>query len=195
MRTQAHASLPLFRSDGQARLLTHVFLDYSADVPIAEIARRLGLDPGGLTREATRLERAGILRSTRVGRQRHLRPNVDSPFYEPLRDLLARSYGPPRLIAAALAPVAGVEQAYIYGSWAARYVGQSGPPPHDIDILVVGEPSRRDVVRVALELSTELALEVAPHIVTAAAFEQEKTGFLRTVKQGPLIALDLRDAA
>jgi hypothetical protein len=94
MRTAAPPSLPLFRSDGQARLLAHVFLDYSGDEPMAAVARRLGLDPGGVAREATRLERAGILRSARVGRQRYLRPNTDSPLYEPLRDLLARAYGP-----------------------------------------------------------------------------------------------------
>jgi hypothetical protein len=31
----------------------------------------------------------------------------------------------------------------IYGSWAARYEGVEGHPPHDADVLVIGEVPRR----------------------------------------------------
>lgn len=193
MRTAAPTPLPLFRSDGQARLLTHVFLSYGRpDAPLAELARELGLDPGGVAREATRLERAGLIRSVRVGRQRHLRPNPDSPYYEPLRDLLARAYGPPRLIGKALAQLDGVEGALLYGSWAARYHNQPGPPPNDIDVLVVGTPQRRSLARVARDLTEQLGLEVDPHVVSPADYEEGSSGFLRSIKHGPLVELDLR---
>lgn len=193
MRTAAPKSLPLFRSEGQARLLSHVFLTYGPpDEPLAAIARKLGLDPGGVAREATRLEQAGLIRSVRVGRQRYLHPNTDSPYYQPLRDLLARAYGPPRLIAEALTQLDGVEKALIYGSWAARYHDRPGPPPNDIDVLVVGTPQRRVLARIARELSTELGLEVDTHVVSAADYDRGRTGFLRTIKQGPLVELALR---
>lgn len=193
MRTAAPTPLPLFRSDGQARLLTHLFLSYGRpDAPLAEIARELGLDPGGIAREATRLEQAGLIKSSRVGRQRHLRPNTESPYYQPLRDLLARAYGPPRLIGRALAQLGGIEEALIYGSWAARYHNQPGPPPNDIDVLVVGNPQRRALARSARELSDQLRLEVDPHVVSPGDFEEGTSGFLRTIKQGPLIELDLQ---
>ncbi len=193
MRTAAPTPLPLFRSEGQARLLTHVFLSYGRpEAPLAEIARELGLDPGGIAREATRLEQAGLISSSRVGRQRHLRANTDSPYYEPLRDLLARAYGPPRMIGGALAQLGGVEKALIYGSWAARYHNQPGPPPNDLDVLVVGNPQRRALARSARELSEQLGLEVDPHVVSPADYEQGTSGFLRTIKQGPRIELDLR---
>lgn len=192
MRTAAPIPLPLFRSEGQARLLTHIYLGYGRpDAPLAEVARDLGLDPGGVAREATRLEQAGLIRSTRVGRQRHVRANTDSPYYEPLRDLLARAYGPPRLIGCALARVKGIERALIYGSWAARFHGQPGSPPNDIDVLVVGDPERRALARIARELSQELGLEMEPHLASPADYERGASGFLRTVKQGPLVELDL----
>ena len=192
MRTAAPTLLPLFRSEGQARLLTHIYLGYGRpEAPLAEVARDLGLDPGGVAREATRLEQAGLIRSTRVGRQRHVRANTDSPYYEPLRDLLARAYGPPRLIGCALAQLKGVERALIYGSWAARFHGQPGPPPNDIDVLVVGDPQRRELARIARELSEQLGLELEPHVASSADYERGASGFLRTVKQGPLVELDL----
>ena len=107
-------------------------------------------------------------------------PNVDSPYYQPLRDLLARAYGPPRLIGDALARLGGVENALIYGSWAARYQNQPGPPPNDIDVLVVGDPQRRALARATRELSKQLALEVDPHVVSLADYERGTSGFLRT---------------
>jgi predicted nucleotidyltransferase len=161
------------------------------DAPLAEVARDLGLDPGGVAREATRLEQAGLISSTRVGRQRLVRANTESPYYEPLRDLLARAYGPPRLIGCALAKVKGIERALIYGSWAARFHGQPGSPPNDIDVLVVGDPERRALARIARELSQELGLEMEPHVASPSDYERGASGFLRTVKQGPLVELDL----
>lgn len=193
MRTAAPTPLPLFRSDGQARLLTHIFLSYGRpEAPLAEVARELDLDPGGVAREATRLEQAGLIRSVRVGRQRQLRPNTDSPYYQPLRDLLARAYGPPRLIGQTLAELDGIERALIYGSWASRYHNQPGAPPNDIDLLVVGTPQRRSLARAARELTEQLGLEVDPHVVSPADYEGGSSGFLRTIKQGPLIELDLQ---
>lgn len=193
MRTASPTRLPLFRSEGQARLLTHLFLSFGRpDAPVAEIARELGLDPGGVAREANRLEQAGLITSSRVGRQRHLRANKDSPYYEPLRDLLARAYGPPRLIGRALAQLGGVEKALIYGSWAARYHGQPGPPPNDIDVLVVGSPQRRALARSTRELTEQLGIEVDPHIVSPADYRRGSSGFLRTIRQGPRVDLDVR---
>ncbi len=44
----------------------------------------------------------------------------------------------------ALAEVAGIEHAFIYGSWAATYQGQEGAATHDVDVLVVGAPDPDD---------------------------------------------------
>jgi predicted nucleotidyltransferase len=191
MRTAAPTPLPLFRSDGQARLLTRIYLSYGPAAPLAEIARELELDPGGVAREATRLEHAGLITSTRVGRQRHLSANTNSPYYEPLRELLARAYGPPKLIGDVLREVGDIEKALIYGSWAARYLGDPGQPPNDIDVLVVGTPDRRALARAARELGEQLGLEVDPHVVSPEDYEGGATGFLRTVEAGPTVAIDL----
>jgi hypothetical protein len=45
----------------------------------------------------------------------------------------------------ALAEVAGIERAFIYGSWAARHAQRSGPVRADIDLLVIGRPDRREL--------------------------------------------------
>jgi predicted nucleotidyltransferase len=155
------------------------------------LARELHLDAGGLTREADRLERAGLVISERIGRQRLLRPDEDSPFYASLHELLLRAYGPATVIGPALSLVANIDEAYIFGSWAARYLGETGPPPADIDVMIVGAPSRVLVGRALAPLSDILAREVNETIISSARWREAGEGFVRQVKRGPLVELHL----
>jgi len=191
VRTEAPPLLPLFRSEGQSRLLARVYLAPDRPAPIAGLARELGLDAGGLTREADRLERAGLVRSRRIGRQRLLQPNTESLYYPELHALLLKAFGPATLVGPALREVPGVEQAFLFGSWAARYLGEPGDEPADLDVMVIGRPSRRTVARVAKELSERLGREVNATIVPAERWREAADGFVRQVQRGPLVEVEL----
>lgn len=52
------------------------------------------------------------------------------------------SFGPPYVIQEEFGSLGDVERIFIYGSWAARYAGEQGPVPHDVDVLLVGTPDR-----------------------------------------------------
>jgi hypothetical protein len=171
-----------------------VYLSPDRAVPLAELARELALDAGGLTREADRLEWAGLVRSERIGRQRLLRPNTDSPYYRDLRGLLLTAFGPAALVGPALGRIEGVEAAYLFGSWAARYLGEPGHDPADVDVMVIGRPSRAAVAEAARELSEQIGREVNATIVSAKRWEQERDGFITTVKSRALVQLDLARA-
>lgn len=58
--------------------------------------------------------------------------------------------------------VAGAAQVVIFGSGAARYAGEAGPPPHDIDVLVVGKVDRADLYDAADRAQARLGIEVNP---------------------------------
>lgn len=191
MRTEAPPLLPLFRSEGQGRLLARVYLASDRPAPIASLARELDLDAGGLTREADRLERAGLVRSERVGRQRLLRPNTESPYYDDLHGLLLTAFGPATVIGPALRDVPDIEEAFIFGSWAARYLGVPGPEPADVDVMIVGTPSRRLVGRALRPLSDLLGREVNETIVSGERWREATEGFIRQVKRSPLVRIDL----
>jgi hypothetical protein len=51
-----------------------------------------------------------------------------SPLTAPLTELLLRSFGPRQVLADEPANVTGIENAYLFGSWAARYAGQGASP-------------------------------------------------------------------
>lgn len=169
-------------------MLTRIFL-FEDEHTLSELARSLGLDPATVQREAKRLEDSGLISSRRVGRARLVRANADSPFYAELASLLRKAFGPVPLLREALAGVDGIHAAFIFGSWAARYLGDPGPSPQDVDVLIVGEPSRRDLARALRPVAAQLEAEVNPTVAGLADWDDPTTGFLRSVKSGPLVAL------
>lgn len=189
MRTEAPILLPLFRSRGQARLLARIFLHPDDRVSLNQLARELGIDPATVQREAERLEEAGILTSERVGRARVVSPNEESPFYPELSGLVFKAFGPVPVLRERLTRLAGVDAAFIYGSWASRYAGERGEAPGDIDLLILGTPDRRKLARLCREASEELGFEVNPTVLSHEDWDSDATGFIRSIKEQPLVPL------
>lgn len=194
MRTKTPPLLPIFRSQGQARLLARVFLDESRPVALRELARELRLAPSRVHDEARRLEDAGLVMSERVGNQRLVRPNARSPFYPELRGLLLKAFGPVRVLEPLLTRIGGIDDAFLYGSWARRYRGESGPPPEDIDLMVIGKPAVDEVYAAAENASRQLGREVSVTILSPAEWRRS-SGFAESVRAGPTVpVLEDRDA-
>jgi predicted nucleotidyltransferase len=186
MRTEAPPLLPIFRSQGQARILARVFLDESNPVAIRELGRELRLAPSRVHDEVRRLEDAGLVVGERVGNQRLVRPNPRSPFYPELRGLLLKAFGPVRVLEPLLAQIDAIDDAFIYGSWARRYRGEAGPPPEDIDLLVIGEPPIDEVYAAADNASRQLGREVSVTVLSPAEWRRS-SGFAESVRAGPTV--------
>lgn len=139
MRTEVPDLLPLLRSRLQGDLLAQLYLHPNKEYSLTALARALGSNVKTLHAETNRLVRSGFARDRRLGQMRLVSAPLPSPVTAALSQLLVLSYGPLAL-ARELAPrVPGVTQAFIYGSWAARYEGEHGPIPNDVDIALVGD--------------------------------------------------------
>jgi predicted nucleotidyltransferase len=160
---------------------------------VAELARRLGANPASVQREVERLEKAGLLTSRRVGNARIVRPDPDSPVYGELYALLAKAFGPAPLLETELSRVEGIDEAYIFGSWARRFHGEPGALPRDVDLLVIGSADPNEVYRAAQTVEERLGLEVNPIVVGEADWDHP-LGLLARVRQEPLVELALGDA-
>lgn len=192
-RRPAPSLLPIFRSRQQAELLADILGDPSREESVSDLAARVGIPQPSVHREIERAEEAGIIESRRVGRTRLVRANDSSPYFEPLRELLVRSFGVPRVLADALAPVAGVEEAYIFGSWAARWSGETGTRPiGDIDVLVLGEPNRDVLYVQAAGAGRRIGREVQVTVREAGWLERGAESFHATVTSRPMLRLDLQ---
>jgi len=142
MRSEAPALLPILRSRHLAEVLTLLLLHPDTEYSLSELAATLGLPLTTVQREAARLAGAGLIRERRVGRARLVAADPAGRYTRPLAELLTLAFGPHLVIGEEFGSLDAIAVA-IYGSWAARYEGIPGRPPHDIDVLVIGEVARR----------------------------------------------------
>ena len=186
--------LPLLRSRLQAEILTLVLLGPGQEWSLTGLASRTGASVSSVQREITRAEEAGVVRSRRLGNAR-LVEAAESPLTGPLTELLLRSFGPRQVLAEELEHVEGVEQAYLFGSWAARYEGEAGRPPADLDLLVIGSPDRDELDDAAQRATGRLAREVNVTIRSPAWWRDGTDGFHADITRRPLVSLFSQERA
>lgn len=177
--------LPLFRSPEQERLLGELFVFADQPISLSELAKRAGTSLSGAHKEVERLEASGLIRSTTVGRNRLIEADPSSPVYHELRGLLLKTLGPEPLLRAALADLNGIENAFIYGSWA----DPAEPSPADIDVLVVGDPDLGEVYDAVSAVEAEIGRPVNVTVRSAAEWAEADGAFERAVKSRPQIDL------
>lgn len=169
-------------------MLADILDDPAREQSLAELTRRLGIPTASIHREIERAERAGIVRSRRVGKTRLVSADTASPYFAPLRQILVAAFGVPALLRRALEGIGGVDEAYIYGSWAARWHGEVGTRPvGDIDLLVLGHPNRDRLYAAAHEVGLVVGREIQAQLRAPGWLEHGSGSFHDTVASRPLV--------
>ncbi|TRZ57896.1 MAG: ArsR family transcriptional regulator [Streptomycetaceae bacterium] len=182
--------LPILRSCVQGDLLALLFLNPEKELTISDAARAIGVSIPGLHHEAVRLIESGFVRERRQGRNRLIRAEVESRIAPSLTDLLALTYGPLPVLERELAGIAGINEAYIFGSWAARYSGVPGAIPNDIDVLVIGSPSLETLNEATGRAEKALIRDVNIARISSKEWSQGSP-FIATIKKNPHVRLNL----
>ncbi|HUK72458.1 MAG TPA: winged helix-turn-helix domain-containing protein [Streptosporangiaceae bacterium] len=195
MRSAAPALLPVFRSQLQADILAELLLNPEREYSLTDLAQRFGAPLSTVHGEVKRLTEAGLLRRRNIGRSAMVQANPGNRLVEPLAQLLFLSWGPLQVIANEFAELNGAERVLIFGSWAARYLQRPGPPPHDLDVLVVGRPTRESVYDAADRAQQRLAMPVHPVIRPAEAWRDATDPLIQQIQSGPFVTVLVPDDA
>ncbi|MDO5698153.1 MAG: MarR family transcriptional regulator [Dermatophilus congolensis] len=187
MKVASPLLLPLLRSRNQGDILALIMLNPETERSMTEIADETGASLPTVQREVARLEDAGLVTTTRRGNARLVRAITDSVVYRPLADLLAVTFGPLAVLRSALSGVPGIESAFIYGSWAARYTQNAGSVPDDIDLLVIGDSERHALADAVAEAEKVLRRDVNLRRVSSAAWRHDSGPFKATVLSRPRV--------
>jgi hypothetical protein len=83
--------------------------------------------------------------------------------------------------------VPGLDAASIFGSWAARYHGQPGPPPNDLDVLVIGQPSRTQLDEAADRAERRLDIPLNPTVRSRSGWNASADPLVRQIKSSPVV--------
>jgi predicted nucleotidyltransferase len=170
------------------RPLEEFYAHPKLEAHVREIARRTGVAPGLAQRELAQLQVWGVLRSEVIGRSRRYRLDDRSPIAAELRSLFQKTAGVEGTLKDALAGVAGVEAAAIFGS----YANQQERPGRDIDLLVIGQPARDELSIVLDSVERSIGREVNVVTMTRAKLTDEierGSAFIKSLRAGRLIGL------
>lgn len=187
MRSEAPALLPILRSRHQGELLAVLLLHPDREYTLTELSRRLNAPLTTLQGEANRLIEAGLIRQRRMGRARLLGPAAASRYTRPLTELVTLAFGPHLVVEEEFASLEGLDAAVIFGSWAARYHGEAGPPPNDLDLLVIGHPDRTQLDEAADRAERRLDLPVNPTVRSRRRWKEAADPLVRQIQASPAV--------
>jgi len=92
------------------------------------------------------------------------------------------------VIADEFAGIPGADQVLIFGSWAARYAGESGHTPHDIDVMVIGDTlDRADLYASGDRAQQRLGIPVNPVMRTHQEWNDPTDRLSAQVRTQPLV--------
>jgi predicted nucleotidyltransferase len=177
-----------FRSKARQQLLAYYFTNPAARKHLRDLAERLSIDPSNLSKELIRLERDGLFRSETIGRQKYFQLNREYPLFAELRKIVAKTIGAAPLIAQSLQRIEGIDEAYLYGSFASNQQDAAS----DIDVLVIGSPRAEELAQVVGKLERQLGREINYTVLTRKEFgsrRARKDAFLENVWRNQRIAL------
>ena len=192
MRATAPALLPVFRSRLQGELLALLLGDASVEWTVDDLAQHTGHPYQTVASEVRRLEAADLIATRNIGRSKLLRGNSSSPYFQPLAQLALMAFGPPLVVGEEFGSLEGIEQVFIFGSWAARYAGESGPAPHDVDVLLVGSPDRDAAYEATRRAERRIGREVNVVIRSPGDWRSADDGFTRQLRSAALLQIEPR---
>jgi DNA-binding transcriptional ArsR family regulator len=191
-RRPAPSLLPILRSQQQGEILALLLGDPDRELSLTEISQLTGAPHPSVYREVRRAEQAGLVTSRKVGNTRLVGADTGSPYYAGLADVLTRAFGVPAVLADALRGVGGIDEAYVYGSWAARHSGEPGlRPVGDIDVLVLGEPDRDRLYQAVSAAEGRLGRQIQATIRESGWLNAGSGSFHETVTGRPMLKLAL----
>src|ERR1700685_3461586 len=113
------------RSKARQKLLAYYFTNPTTRLHLRDLAGRLSVHPSHLSKEVSRLEREGLFRSEVSGRQKYFQLNREYPLFDEVRSIIAKTIGAVPLLAESLKKIEGIEEAYLYGSFARNQQGRA----------------------------------------------------------------------
>ncbi len=181
---------------GKRKILTLFFLHPDKRFYYREVIRLIGSTPGPVLRELRALTKAGILEVEPIGIQKFYKANRDCPIFSELRGIVQKTFGIANVLAETLkAHEDKIRIALIYGSVA---TGED-TAKSDIDLLVVGSLSFRELSLILSDVEGSLNRPVNPTLYSVEQFAGELAAnnhFIKSVLSSKVIYLiGSKDAA
>ncbi len=135
------------------------------ELHLREIARQAGFVIQTVRQELAKLESIGIVSARRSGNRLYYRANVDHPLYTDLHNIVLKTVG---LVDLLKKSMEGHEiiAAFVFGSIATGSEDASS----DIDLMVIGDISLRELAGLLAEAQHALGREINPYPLSSKEY-------------------------
>lgn len=157
----------IFSSKVRAEIFRLLFTARDTELHVRELARRSKLNESSVRQELAKLKGLDLVAARRDGNRVYYRANQDHPVYSDIRGLVLKTTGLVEVIRKALES-ADIAVAFVFGSVAA---GEESAHS-DIDLMVIGNIGLRALSSRLSEISSQVARETNPHIMTKEEYRK-----------------------
>lgn len=189
MKANYPSLMPILRSDVQGRILAILLVNKDREFSVSDLASGAQTSLPTSLREIRRLEAVGFVNVRPAGNMQLVIANQEHPLFKALSEIVLYSFGPVEVLRELVAGLEGLDEAWIYGSWAERYQGITGVDPGDIDVLLVGDFDRSVAFDIGLKATSLIGKEVAVNNLSAEDWNRQESGFVKTVRSRPMVNL------
>jgi predicted nucleotidyltransferase len=144
------------RSQVTRKIVNLFFLNPHETLYINELSRRLALDKRNLVKKLHELDQIGILKNEKKGNLRLYGVNPEFPLYQEYRKIVLKTIGVEEKLRQIVRGTSGVEEAYIYGSYALDAMSAHS----DLDLLIVGNHEIKALQKKIVLLQREISREI-----------------------------------
>ncbi|MEA3450125.1 MAG: nucleotidyltransferase domain-containing protein [Patescibacteria group bacterium] len=162
------------------QILVYFLFNQQKKVYSSEIANLLDLDVSNTGKALNKIVKEGILKKEKRGGHWFYCLNKDYPMFSEVKKIILFKYGLDVLLKKKLKKLKGIEEAYIYGSYAKGGLEAES----DIDILLIGNHSVSEALGIFLKLQKYFGREFNSFDMDREEFEKKiknKDDFLRDI--------------
>jgi predicted nucleotidyltransferase len=170
------------------KLLAIILSEPEREFAVSELCTLVSGSQPTVWRELDIAVGTGLVKVRKVGRSSLYQGNFQHPMYPHLLALASHSFGIPAVLGKIFSAVHGVEAVVLFGSWAARFLGVEGQPPNDIDVLILGKPSREEIFAAAARAEKAAGMEVNATVRSVSSWRNPDS-FIQHVQSNPHLVL------
>ncbi|MBI4812701.1 nucleotidyltransferase domain-containing protein [Candidatus Falkowbacteria bacterium] len=176
------------KSQIERKILNYFFINPQKSHYINELAVILEVDVGNLHRKLKELEAKKWLISEARGREKYYSLNKNYPLLKEIKKIFEAEYGLEEKFKEILKNIKGLDEAYIYGSFARGKMNEES----DIDILLIGNHSFSEISGLIMPLEKSIGREINIIDMTEKEFRErkrKKDEFIADIFKNPVIKI------
>lgn len=176
------------KSKAREKILKHFFSNKNERYYLRQLERILCIPVANIRRELISLEKTGLFRKEKKGKEVYYFLNTNLSTFEEINKLISKTIGMEAILKQKLEKINGIKNCFIYGSVARN----KNDALSDIDIFIIGDAAEDNILKAVIKLEKELSKEINYTIFKEADLLkgiEEKKVFFKDVLKGDKIFL------